>query len=206
LIAGSLPAIIFPAFGFLTSFIQLNSYDDYVHCIDKNNVSENDDYLNHVMRTYSCWYYGYTLRMITNIVFYDYWYFIVYFMIIFKPFKWVYYISGVLMTLTLLIGYAFCITNIFLLDLSECHSSSYGRMGDLNTIVFLIVASYTLLFSHIVMCMPMLRKCSCDCRKRNIASISGTGQDFYNQSLNNNPNNQTSVLDDTTKRSMINEE
>lgn len=74
------------------------------------------------------------------------------------------------MTFTLLVGYALCFLNIVFLAESKCKDSSYGRMTDLNTLVFLICASYTLLFSHIVLFGPMMKDCCKRCN-RSLKSI-----------------------------------
>jgi len=64
LIAGSLPAILFPFAGLATAFLQLTAADDYANCLQSRFIQTGyiyEDHLRNVMRSYSCWYFGYSI-------------------------------------------------------------------------------------------------------------------------------------------------
>lgn len=133
------------------------SYDDYMNCMANvtSDAPDYNDHLTHTMRSYSVWYYAYTVGK-------NYLYLhdccTVYFIILFRPFNWLYLASGILMTITLLAGYAICILNIVFLSQTKCDDTSYAKMTATNTIVFLVCGSYTLLFTHIALFLPKLKE------------------------------------------------
>ena len=73
------------------------------------------------------------------------------------------------MTLAFLIGYAILGINFVILSGSKCSDSTLGWMSGIDQIVFVIVASYTVLFSHIIIFMNICRKITFDCKKRVIS-------------------------------------
>lgn len=96
------------------------------------------------LRNYSCWYFAYTLM---------------YFMILYKPFSTLYKLSGVMMTLLLLAGYGICISGIIYNNKSLCKTSILGKLSTANAVIFLVVASLVLLFSHTMIWFPICRNC-----------------------------------------------
>ena len=55
---------------------------------------------------------------------------LVYFIIVYRPFKFLYKVSGLLMLFTMLVGYAICFMNIAFLSEAHCATeTTYGRMG-----------------------------------------------------------------------------
>ena len=63
MIAGALPALLFPFLGLATSFISMAKYDDYAACVNLQSVSDKnyDDKIKLVLRNYACWYYAFTI-------------------------------------------------------------------------------------------------------------------------------------------------
>jgi hypothetical protein len=63
LIAGALPALLFPFLGLATSFISMAKYDDYAACVTLQTVADKtyDDKIKLALRNYACWYYAFTL-------------------------------------------------------------------------------------------------------------------------------------------------
>lgn len=110
----------------------------------------------HVLRWYACWYYAYTLGNTDLLIL------IVYFIIVFRPFRILYKLSGIIMTITLLVGYALCFTNIDLISKSGCSGTSYYNISKANTLIFLVCSTYTILFAHIIVWLPFFKKC---CRR-----------------------------------------
>ena len=74
-------------------------------------------------------------------------------MIIFKPYK----LSGPLMTLCLLAGYILCFVNMTYIAQSVCRDNVYGKLSSVNTIVFLIGATFTVIFAHIIFLIPAFK-------------------------------------------------
>eukprot|EP00347_Sterkiella_histriomuscorum_P003943 403362341 len=148
LIAGALPALIFPIAGLVTSFLQLTSADDYLTCRNAQIYGDDpnyDDHLRHVMRSYSCWYFGYS---------------VMYFIIVYRPFKFLYKVSGLLMLFTMLVGYAICFMNIAFLSEAHCATeTTYGRMGQANTIIFLVVATFVMVTTHVIIWLSFCAGC-----------------------------------------------
>jgi hypothetical protein len=110
LIAGALPALLFPFMGLATSFVSMASYEDYSRCIAALTVTDSlyTDKVKSALRNYACWYYAFTIRKIKFVFTVN----LVYFLILYKPFKMLYKLSGILMTLLILAGYGICIANI----------------------------------------------------------------------------------------------
>ena len=69
MLAGAIPALIFPFAGLATSFVTLAYAQDYYMCELFQSVAEDlyTDHLRSVMRSYSCWYYGYTISKLRSI-------------------------------------------------------------------------------------------------------------------------------------------
>lgn len=84
--------------------------------------------------------------------------FIVYFIIVFKPFEILYKLSGLLMTFDMLVGYAICFMNIAFIAESSCRDTSFGRVGYANTIIFLVVGSFVVVFAHVIVWLPLCKK------------------------------------------------
>ena len=103
-----------------------------------------------VMRTYSCWYYCFALGIFPILIF------IVYFMIVFKPFNFLYKLSGIMMTFCLLVGYAICFMDLAFITQSNCDGTIYGKVGEANTIIFLVIGSFTIIFAHILALLSSL--------------------------------------------------
>ena len=120
--------------------------DDYLICLDDRRELNPyyDDHMKHVMRSYAVWYYAYTISKL-KIKFLPV---IDYFIIVYKPFNFLYKLSGIIMSLTLAVGYAICLMNIAFIAESECSQTTYGKIGRANTTIFLVLASFAVVFAH----------------------------------------------------------
>ncbi len=78
-------------------------------------------------------------------------------MILYKPFKLVYKLSGVFMTLLILAGYGICISGIIFTGRSKCKSSMMGKVSVANMIVFLVIASLMVIFTHTIVWIPICK-------------------------------------------------
>ncbi len=78
-------------------------------------------------------------------------------MILYKPFKIVYKLSGVFMTLLILAGYGICISGIIFTGRSKCKSSMMGKVSVANMIVFLVIASLMIIFTHTIVWIPICK-------------------------------------------------
>ncbi len=67
--------------------------------------------------------------------------------------------SGILMTLDFAVGYAICFMNIAFISESNCSKTTFGRVGASNTLIFLIVGSFVVVFSHVIVWLPLCKKC-----------------------------------------------
>jgi hypothetical protein len=83
---------------------------------------------------------------------------IVYFVILYKPFKYLYKLTGVLMTLLILAGYGICISGIIFTGQSKCKSSMMGKVSIANMVIFLVIASLMLIISHVIILIPLCKK------------------------------------------------
>ena len=63
------------------------------------------------------------------------------------------------MTCTLAIGYAICLMNIAFIAASDCRDTTYGRVGAVNTIIFLVVGSFATVFAHVLVWLPLCKRC-----------------------------------------------
>lgn len=54
------------------------------------------------------------------------------------------------MTFVLLVGYAICIMNIVFLAQSKCKNTGYYNMGTTNTVIFLVLGSFAIGISHVL--------------------------------------------------------
>lgn len=81
--------------------------------------------------------------------------FVVYFMIVYKPFNLLYKLSGALMTALVLAGYGICIANIIFTSKSKCKDSTLGKVSVANSVIFLVVASLVLVVVHIIIWLPV---------------------------------------------------
>jgi hypothetical protein len=77
-------------------------------------------------------------------------------MIVFRPFKFLYLINGLLMLIWLLGGYAICFVNIAFLANTKCTKTTYARTGGANTLIFLVIASFVLVFAHVIIWFSFL--------------------------------------------------
>ena len=68
MLAGAIPAMIFPFAGLATSFLNLAYAQDYYMCELFQSLADTHytDHLRSVMRSYSCWYYGYTISKLNR--------------------------------------------------------------------------------------------------------------------------------------------
>jgi len=82
----------------------------------------------------------------------------VYFLVLFKPFKLLYKLSGVMMTFMLLAGYGVAISSIVYTGKSKCNDTSLASVSKANAVIFFILASLNLLLSHIIIWIPLCRK------------------------------------------------
>ncbi len=81
-----------------------------------------------------------------------------YFVILYKPFKILYKLSGVLMTLLVLAGYGVCISGIIFTSKSNCNQTVFGKTSIANMVIFLVVASLMIVFSHTIIWLPLCKK------------------------------------------------
>jgi hypothetical protein len=81
--------------------------------------------------------------------------FLVYFMIVYKPFSLLYKLSGALMTGLILAGYGICIANIIFTSKSKCKDSTLGKLSLANAVIFLVIASIVLVFVHVIIWVPI---------------------------------------------------
>ncbi len=167
--------MIFPFLGLATSFIAMTQFSDYQRCVTKETVTDKNykDRIQFALRNYSCWYFAFTLCKSSLISQYD----IVYFVILYKPFKYLYKLSGVLMTLLVLAGYGVCVSGIIYTSKSNCKSTMLGKTSIANMVIFLVIASLMMVFSHTIIWLPL-------CRKGGEAS---TGQIFPKDEPENKP-------------------
>ena len=135
------------------------SYEDYSKCIASQAVTDSlyTDKIKSALRNYACWYYAFTIRKIKFFVFTLN---LVYFLILYKPFNMLYKLSGILMTLLILAGYGICIANIIFTGQSKCTLTTMGKVSVANMVVFVVIASLMLVFSHSVICIPLCKKSS----------------------------------------------
>jgi hypothetical protein len=82
----------------------------------------------------------------------------VYFVILYKPFKTLYKLSGVLMTLLTLAGYGVCVSNIIYTSRSNCKSTVIGKTSIANMVIFLVVASLMFILAHTIIWLPLCKK------------------------------------------------
>lgn len=85
-------------------------------------------------------------------------------MILYKPVSLLYKLSGVMMTCMLLAGYGVCISSIVYTSQSECSDTRLGSVSTANAVIFLILGSLNLLFSHTIIWFPI---CKEFCNRRN---------------------------------------
>jgi hypothetical protein len=83
--------------------------------------------------------------------------FIVYFFILYKPISLLYKLSGIMMTGLILAGYGICIANIIYTSKSVCKTTTLGKLSLANSIIFLIVASIMLVFTHTIIWIPICK-------------------------------------------------
>ncbi len=107
--------------------------------------------------------------------------FIVYFLILYKPFSFLYKLSGVMMTLLILAGYGVTISNIIFTGKSKCKMTKIGKVSVANAIVFLIIASIMLVFCHIIIWIPICKKIGTSTEK----VVPGNHDESTNHILNN---------------------
>ena len=81
-----------------------------------------------------------------------------YFVILYKPFKYLYKLSGVLMTLLVLAGYGVCVSGIIFTGKSNCKSTTLGKTSIANMVIFLVIASLMMVFAHTIIWLPLCRK------------------------------------------------
>lgn len=81
-----------------------------------------------------------------------------YFVILFKPSSLIYKLSGLLMTCLLLAGYGVCISSIVYTSRSDCKATALGKVSNANAVIFLILASLTLLITHTIIWFPLCKK------------------------------------------------
>jgi hypothetical protein len=81
--------------------------------------------------------------------------FIVYFLILYKPFSLLYKLSGVMMTGLLLAGFGVAISGLIYTKKSECKNTALGATSNACAVIFFIVASLLLLFSHLIIFLHM---------------------------------------------------
>jgi hypothetical protein len=89
----------------------------------------------------------------------------VYFLIVFKPFKLLYLLNGLLMLFWILGGYAICFINIAFLSKTQCKGTTYERVGGANTLIFLVIASFVFVFAHVLIWLPICKDC---CKKKEV--------------------------------------
>ena len=82
---------------------------------------------------------------------------IVYFFILYKPISLLYKLSGIMMTGLILAGYGICIANIIYTSKSVCKTTTLGKLSVANSIIFLIVASMMLVFTHTIIWIPLCK-------------------------------------------------
>jgi hypothetical protein len=104
----------------------------------------------------------------------------VYFLILYKPVSLLYKLSGVMVTGLLLSGYGITIANIVYTNQSSCRNSSLGTVSNANAIVFLVVASLVLLFSHTIIWFPICRNY---CGKRKQAGAVSADESMTNHKM-----------------------
>ncbi|TNV73140.1 hypothetical protein FGO68_gene8894 [Halteria grandinella] len=152
LIAGAIPALLFSFLGLATSFMSLARYQDHQDCVIAQQYLDSTykDHIQLALRNYSCWHFAFT---------------ILYFLVLFKPFSLLYKLSGILMTCMLLAGYGVAISSIVYTNKSKCNDSPLASVSKANAVIFFILASANLLFSHTIIWIPI---CS---RKENGHSI-----------------------------------
>lgn len=75
------------------------------------------------------------------------------------------------MVICLAAGYAICIMNIVFIAESECKTTDYGRLGGANTIIFLVVATFVLVFAHTIIWLPT---CTAFCKKSNLDKVAAS--------------------------------
>ncbi len=64
---------------------------------------------------------------------------------------------GIIMTILIGLGFLMTLANGSILVVSECKSTMYAFVGGINVMVFVVLASFTILFVHIVYCLPKTR-------------------------------------------------
>lgn len=77
---------------------------------------------------------------------------------LFKPFKLLYKLSGILMTCMLLAGYGVTISSLVYTGKSKCNDTALASVSKANGVVFFILGSLNLLLSHIIIWIPLCRK------------------------------------------------
>lgn len=60
------------------------------------------------------------------------------------------------MLIWMLGGYAICILNITFLAQSKCKSTVYYRTGEANTLIFLVISSFVMVFAHVIIWFSFL--------------------------------------------------
>jgi hypothetical protein len=88
--------------------------------------------------------------MVSQSVIILYYIIIGYYLILFKPVRFLYVMAGIKMTLTLIAGYVLCFINITYMANSNCMHTKYGKISTANTTIFLVVASVTAGLTHIL--------------------------------------------------------
>lgn len=181
MICGCIAALLFPFIGLASSYIGIVYKDEHERCIAWQGVYTPgfDDHLTEAVRWYSCWYYAYA---------------IIYYFILFEPFEILYVFSGILMIICFAAGYALCFVNLAWLTQSKCkNNTAYGKLTTANTTIFLVISSFTLIMTHLLLLFEGIRKCCC---KRQHAEKIGT---------DSNPSsaNRNAVMDDTIAKQSL---
>ena len=61
------------------------------------------------------------------------------------------------MTLLILAGYGICISGIIFTSKSLCKTTMMGKVSVANMVIFLVLASLILVFSHTIIWLPLCR-------------------------------------------------
>jgi len=114
-------------------------------------------------------------------------------MILYKPFNMLYKLSGILMTLLILAGYGICISGIIFTTQSKCKTTTMGKVSVANMVVFLVLASLMLVFSHVVIWIPFCKSNSGTTTSQ-VVPGENEKQPLTNQQTNNGGINETSIV------------
>ena len=124
-------------------------------------------------------------------------------MILYKPSSLLYKLSGVLMTLLILAGYGICISGIIFTSKSKCKTTTMGKVSVANMVVFLVLASLMLVFSHVVIWIPFCKSNSNTTSQ--VAPGENEKQPLNNQQTNNGGNNETTIVANNNTQNKIND-